>query len=153
MHDGRKKIAVAALSLLLGIVIGGYLFRDIRPRSFLAVPHCEHSCLAPSDLAGLMAAVGVTKLGGLPFHVVKETEKTIVVKHPAPHARVHYLVMPKKDIKDLGDTGEEDLEYLTDAFAVIGDIIRTENLSAYQVKSNGPDVQLMRYLHFHLLAE
>ena len=124
MHDGRKKIAVAALSLLLGIVIGGYLFRDIRPRSFLAVPHCEHSCLAPSDLAGLMAAVGVTKLGGLPFHVVKETEKTIVVKHPAPHARVHYLVMPKKDIRISGIL-REDLEYLTDAFAVIGDIIRT----------------------------
>jgi diadenosine tetraphosphate (Ap4A) HIT family hydrolase len=73
---------------------------------------------------GLLASVGVQKFSALAPKVVKETDKTIVIEHPRPAARLHYLVIPKKDIKNLGEFAEADGEYLVDAFKVAREIIR-----------------------------
>ena len=106
----------------------------------------------PSDLAGLMAAVGVTKLGGLPFHVVKETEKNDRRQTSGATRACPLPRHAEEGHQDLGDTGRRSRvshrrvcrhrRYYPDRKSF-----------CLQVKSNGPDVQLMRYLHFHLLAE
>lgn len=121
----RPKVIIwIVVSLLTGVVLGGYLFSDTRPRSFLALNRCEGTCLQANELVGLLASVGVQKFSALAPKVVKETDKTIVIEHPRPAARLHYLVIPKKDIKNLGEFAEADGEYLVDAFKVAREIIR-----------------------------
>ena len=141
------------LALLMGVVIGGYLFSDTQPRSFLALHKCQDTCLQPKELVGLLTSVGIQKLPALIPSVVAETEKTVVVEHPAPEARIHYLIFPKKDIKSIADVSEPDGEYLVDAFRVVREIVREKNLVKYRVVTNGPGYQGVTYLHFHLIAQ
>jgi hypothetical protein len=149
----KSKIILASLFfLLVGIVIGGYLFNESQPRSFLSLNRCQN-CLSPEDLAGLLASVGIQKLPGLIPLVVLETDKTIVIKNPLPEARVDYIIIPKKDIKNIGQISEEDAPYLLDAYVVARDIIEKEKLSKYRIYTNGPGFQDVTYLHFHLISK
>src|SRR6266446_2418373 len=90
-------------ALALGVILGGYLFADTRPRSFLALSKCGGTCLNANELLGLLTSVGVQRFPAPVPSVVKETDKTIVIEHPSPQARIHYLVIPKRDIKNVGE--------------------------------------------------
>jgi len=105
----------------------------------------------PNELAGLLASVGVRKTPGLIPFVVLETDKTIVLKNPFGRERVHYLIIPKKDIKNIGEISKEDEPYLIDAHAVARALIEKEKLYRYRLYTNGPGVQHVAYLHFHLI--
>ena len=149
----RVRVIVLMLAaLLVGVILGGYLFSDTRPRSFLALNRCEGTCLQANELLGLAASVGVQKFSALAPSVVKETDKTIVIESPRPQARIHYLLIPKKDMKDIADVSDADREYWLDAFKVAGEIIREKNLTNYRITTNGPGYQTATYLHFHLTA-
>ena len=154
MHIRKARPYLALLlALFAGIVVGGYLFSDTKQRSFLALHRCENSCLNPNELVGLLTSVGIQNLPGLIPSVVAETEKTIVVSHPAPEARIHYLVFPKKDIKNIADVSEADEEFIVDAFRVMRELISEKSLVRYRVITNGPGYQAVTYLHFHLIAQ
>jgi histidine triad (HIT) family protein len=147
-----RKIAPVLIALLGGVLLGGYLFSDTRPRSFLALHRCEGTCLQANELVGLIASVGLQKFPAFIPNVIKETDKTIVVEHPSPNARIHYLVIPKKDIKNVGEFTDSDRDYLVDVFNVSREIIREKNLGDYQLIANGPGYQSVTYLHFHLVS-
>lgn len=150
----RNKFYIAIIGTLLGgIVIGGYLFHDTRPRSFLGLPYCTTSCLSTSELKGLLVSVGIQKVSAYLPNVVQETDKVVAIKSPEPLARVDYLILPKKDIRDLGDLSSDDAEYIDDSFQVMASLIRDKNLKDYKVITNGPGFQQINYLHFHLLAQ
>jgi len=149
----KFEIALLVLvSVIIGIIIGGYLFAQSQPRSFLSINRCQN-CLSRADLLGLIASVGIQKFPGLIPSVVLETDRTIVVKHPFPLERIHYLIIPKKDIKDIGEISEVNAQSLIDAYLVVRRIIEEEKLSKYQLFTNGPGFQDMTYLHFQLIAE
>jgi len=148
-----KKATILLIIFVAGIVVGGYLFRDVQPRSFLKIDACDKNCLNPNELLGLIGSVGIQNLPDLMPFVVKETDKTVAIDSPVHEAPIHYVIIPKKDIKDAGDISESDKEYLADAYAVIGQIIREENLTKYKIYTNGPYYQTVTYLHFHLLAK
>ncbi len=148
-----KTISLVAVSLGVGILIGGYLFSDTQPRSFLALQDCKETCLQPKELMGLMTSIFVQKFPSALPDIVIETDKTVAIRHPAPQSRIHYVVFPKKDIKNLATASEEDRKYLLDTFAVLAQLIRNEKLTNYQVITNGPGYQETTYLHFHLRAE
>jgi len=147
-----KLFLLVLASLLLGVALGAYLFSDTRPRPFLSVRNCEGNCFRPNELVGLLASVGIQRFSGLVPGVVKETDKTIVIEQPGAPPGVHYLVIPKKDIRNAAQLSEFDKEYLLDLFAVMGEIIREKNLTDYQIMTNGPGYQTVAYLHFHLVA-
>lgn len=147
------RVLPAAFALLLGIMLGGYLFSDTRPRSFLALNHCQGNCLQPNELLGLLTSVGIHKFPSLVPGVVKETDKVIVMEHPSPQARIHYLVIPKKDVKHVGDLSDSDRDYLLESFSVMREIIKENNLVNYRIITNGPGYQGVTYLHFHLTAQ
>jgi hypothetical protein len=149
----KFEIALLVLvSVIIGIIIGGYLFAQSQPRSFLSINRCQN-CLSRADLLGLIASVGIQKFPGLIPSVVLETDRTVVVKHPFPLERIHYLIIPKKDIKDIGEISEVNAQSLIDAYLVVRRIIEEEKLSKYQLFTNGPGFQDMTYLHFQLIAE
>lgn len=140
------------VALSIGITLGGYLFSDTQARSFLAVNNCGGTCYQPNELLGLLTSVGVQRFSSIFPGVVKETDKTIVIEHPAPEARIHYLVIPKKDIKNIGELSDADRESLIDAFRVVAELIKENGLMNYRVTTNGPGYQASTYLHFHLTA-
>lgn len=148
-----KKTFILIAVLVLGILIGGYIFSDSQPRSFLALHRCEGDCLQPAELAGLIASVIVQKIPGVLPNIILETEKTVAISHPFPQTRVHAVIIPKKDIKDAGNFSNDDGAYLVDAFAVMQKIIHDQKLEKYRIITNGPGIQNVRYMHFHLVAD
>jgi len=147
-----KIIILPLAALILGVVLGGYLFANTRPRSFLALNNCEGTCFRANELLGLLTSVGIQRFPRLIPRVVKETDKTIVIEHPSPQARLHYLIIPKRDMKNIAEFSDSDNEYLIDAFKVAGEIIKEKNLTDYRLTTNGPGYQTATYLHFHLTA-
>ena len=145
-------ILLMLAALVIGVMLGGYLFGDTRPRSFLALNKCEGTCFQANELLGLLTSVGIQRFPALVPSVVKETDKTIVIEHPSPQARIHYLVIPKRDVKNAGELSDADNEYLIDGFKVVGEIVKEKNLTDYRLTTNGPGFQGITYLHFHLTA-
>ncbi|HEV2829636.1 MAG TPA: HIT domain-containing protein [Pyrinomonadaceae bacterium] len=147
-----KALALILASFVFGVILGGYLFADSRPRSFLALNNCGGTCLQGNELLGLVASVGIQNFSALAPKVVKETDKTIVIQDSSPEARIHYLVIPKKDIKNISEVSDADADYLLDAIKVTGEIVREKNLINYRLITNGPGYQSVTYLHFHLMS-
>ncbi len=151
MSRPRNAIPIL-LSICAGIVIGGYLFSNSQPRSFLALNRCQN-CLSHEDLLGLLASAGIQKFHGLMPMKVCETDKTIALKDPFSSERFHYIIVPKKDIKNVGEISAANAQYFTDALLVARWIIEQRKLSKYRLYTNGPGSQDVTYLHFHLVAQ
>ncbi|HEY8188754.1 MAG TPA: HIT domain-containing protein [Pyrinomonadaceae bacterium] len=147
-----RTVAPMLVALVVGVILGGYLFADTQPRSFLALNKCAGTCLQANELLGLLASVGVQRFPALVPSVVKETDKTIVIESAGSQSHIHYLVIPKKDIRDIGELSDADSEYLIDAFKVVREIVKEKNLTDYHLATNGPGYQTLTYLHFHLTA-
>lgn len=147
-----KTIFICLLCIAVGIVIGGYLFSRSQPRSFLAINRCE-DCMSRKDLAGLLASVAIQRMPGIIPSIAFETDKTIAIKLSSGKINFHYVIIPKKDIKNIGELSEEDSSYLTDAFLVARHIIEKEKLTRYRMFTNGPYYQDITYLHFHLVDD
>ena len=136
----------------LGLLAGGYLFADVQPRSFLAVRECG-SCLSANDLAGLVGAVVMQRAPGLLPEKVIETDKTVAIRWIPPWKGLqHWVIIPKRDIRNTGTLAEGDEAYLADSYAVIGKLIRDNDLHDYVVLTRGPKAQAVTYLHFHLVS-
>ena len=154
MKNFKRKIIISVcFSILFGILIGGYLFSDTKPRSILALNQCKNSCLNPNEITGLLTSVGIQKFPDFIPSVIFETDKSVAIKHPLSQSPIHYVIFPKKDIKNISEISQEDKEYLIDCYVLISKIIKEENLEKYKVYTNGPDYQFTAYLHFHLQAE
>jgi len=149
MHQIRLLPVVAAL--LAGLALGGYLFSDSQPRSFLALPKCEH-CYSPNDLAGLLVSASIQRSPAADVLAVKETDRCVAIEHPFPKQKYHFIVFPKKDIKDIADVSLDDQLYVFDCIAIIRALVVENGLRHYRVETNGPARQHVTYLHFHLLS-
>lgn len=147
----RKFIGIIVV-FIVGVLIGGYLFADTQPRSLIALTNCGEECLSQKDFIGLLSSVGIQKLDDKFPGVVMETDKSIVINHPEPTTPVHYVVIPKKDIKNAAGITTEDTPYLVDAFAVMASLIEEHGLVQYKITTNGPGLQALTYLHFHLTS-
>ena len=91
----------------------------------------------------------------LPAKVIKETDDIMVIDNIAPKTPIHYLVIPKKHIKDINSLENED------ALLVGKSVLMMKQLSAELpgsqdfrlVVNNGLDAgQSVFHLHFHFLA-
>lgn len=138
--------------LVVGIGLGAYLFSDTQERDFFEIKNCQRGCFDLQETAGFLVSAGILKTPSILPSVIKETEKTIALDHPYPETEIHYLVFPKKDIKNISDISTEDQEYVMDALATIRAIVKEKNLESYQIITNGPGYQQITYLHFHLMA-
>ncbi|MBL7662715.1 HIT domain-containing protein [bacterium] len=141
------------IGLVLGLGSGVYLFSDTCIRQFVPTEACNKNCWTPAKITGFITSVWAQKLpsGTIP-DLVYETDKSIMIKHPFPSAPIHYVIFPKKDIKEVGDFSQDDLTYIEDAYAVMGRYIREEKYHGYKIFTNGPGYQHIGYLHFHLMA-
>ena len=132
-----------------GLLLGGWLFSDTRPRQRL-YPRLTAQGWDTNQLAGLLASVVVQKTPWLIPKVILETDKTLVFEHPRPKFKTHFMFVPKKDIKNIGELDPEDEAYLTDIFVALNQIIQSRHMNDYRLWTNGPGKQDVAYLHFHL---
>jgi diadenosine tetraphosphate (Ap4A) HIT family hydrolase len=147
-----RQLLNALLLITVGIALGGYMFRDVQPRSFLALPNCRDSCYRPSDLAGLLASAAIQRVpAALPL-VLRETDRCITIQHPFPSFKNHFVVFPKRDIKDIASIAVEDAPVLMECFEHMRWLVARHNLSRYRVETNGAGLQHVTYLHFHLVS-
>ena len=138
--------------LAIGVAIGGYLFSRSIPRSFLAVTNCGDNCYRPRDVAGLLASVGIQRVPTLIPIVERESAECIAVKHPQPEGRVHYVLFPKRDVRNILEITAEDEPFVLGCFALARELVRESNALNYRIFTNGPKLQHVTYLHFHLVA-
>lgn len=149
----RIALLIAFLAILaLGVALGGYLFSDTQPRSLIALHRCGNDCLKQNELLGLVGSIIVQKSPGLLPDVLLETEKTVAINYPVKHDGDHFVIIPKRDIKNIGEIREGDQPYVMDALAVISQLVKDKNLRSYRILTYGPERQDIAYLHFHLLG-
>ena len=146
----RRTALIALFAFFAGLVIGGLAFVNSQPRSFLAVSDCSSTCYRPSDLLGLLASAGIQVAPNWLPGIVRQSDQCVAITHPFPESRFHFVIFPKKDIKDIADVSVEDQAVLMDCIAMIRALVSTYGLSQYKVVTNGPRLQHVRYLHFHL---
>jgi len=149
----RLAVLIGVIAFVGGVITGGYLFARSQPRAFLTPGKCGSSCYSSKELAGLLASVGITYAPGLVPRVVQETDKCLAITHPIPEGRYHFVLFPKKDIRDIGDVALDDAPYVMECIAVMESLIREHGLRTYQVYTNGPGLQKVAYLHFHLVSK
>jgi histidine triad (HIT) family protein len=148
-----RKFIVLILVFVVGAAAGGYAVTKFQPRSFLNVKNCQNNCFKTNELLGLLGSVGMQYTPNLIPGIIVETDKAIAIKHPRPATPVHYVIIPKRDIKNIAELEEGDQEYIDDVMAVIGELVRRDNLKSYRVITNGPGYQSVAYLHFHLMGK
>ena len=85
--------------------------------------------------------------------IVLESDTCLAIRHPKPHARIHYVLFPKHDTKDITTLTPVDSPYVLGCFALARDLVLRDKLQAYRLYTNGPELQEIAYLHFHLIAE
>lgn len=148
----RRLLLYLAL-LSLGVLVGGLLFSRTIPRSFLAIADCGQTCYRPSDLAGLLTSVGIQWAPGFMPKVARESMECLAVRHPKPEGSVHFVLFPKRDIRNILEITSEDQPFVFGCFALARQLISEAGASNYRLVTNGPALQHVAYLHFHLIAK
>ena len=92
----------------------------------------------------------------IPATIIYEDEDFLAVNDINPSAKIHVLVIPKKEIKNLDDATEEDIILLGKCQLVIAKIARQLGIdkSGYRVITNinSDGGQEVYHLHYHLLG-
>lgn len=91
----------------------------------------------------------------IPSKIIRETESVIVLKDIAPKAPIHFLIIPKKHIKDLVSCDQQDQSTLSEILMMSQTISKEihEAASFKLLVNNGHSAgQRVFHLHFHFLA-
>lgn len=148
-----RQVVIGAAVFFLGLAAGGYLFSRSIPRSFLALGSCEGRCYKPNEVAGLVTSAGILRAPFLIPRVVLESDTCLAIRHPRPEAPVHYVLFPKRDVRNITMLTPEDTPFVLGCFAMARELVARDKLTRYRLQTNGPDFQEIAYLHFHLLAQ
>jgi hypothetical protein len=148
-----KLVVISGILFLAGVGCGGYLFSKSLPRSFLDTTECGDHCYTGSEIAGLITSAAVLHVPPLIPGIVLESDTCLSIRYPKPKARIHYVLFPKHDVKNIATLTPEDIPYVVGCFAMVRELVLRDNLKTYEVHTNGPGKQEIAYLHFHLTAE
>lgn len=91
----------------------------------------------------------------IPAKIVDENEDVLVIQDLHPKAPVHYLIVPKKHIRNIGSLEESDSSY-TAKMMMMARKLADEILGSRSfrlIMNNGPDAgQSVFHLHCHFLS-
>ena len=92
----------------------------------------------------------------LPADIIYEDNDFLAFKDINPQAKVHVLVIPKKEIKSLNDISEEDIMLLGKLQLLISKLAKDLGIAdnGYRVISNvnGDGGQEVYHIHYHILG-
>jgi diadenosine tetraphosphate (Ap4A) HIT family hydrolase len=146
--------ALVLVSLAIGFLLGAASIHRPIPNAPLELPPAR-SPWNSRDILGLLGSIGIRNLAGhlegIPS-VAVETDRTFAISLPAGRNRFHYVLVPKKDIRDIGQISAEDEPYLTDLFLTARHLAEKEGLKNYRLYMNDRGLQSVAYLHFHMIG-
>ena len=148
-----RRVAPYFLTLLLGVLIGGFLFSKSIERSFLAVQSCDEECLQLKDIAGLLGSLGIQHAPTLLPFFEAQSEECVAVRHPKPEGRFHLIFLPKRDVRNVLELTTEDIPFLVGCLALAREQVANAGIRNYRVVTNGPELQHVTYFHFHVIAK
>ena len=93
--------------------------------------------------------------GALPAHVIAQDEDVVVIKDINPRAPIHYLILPKKHVADLGrlEAGDHKLAGSLLMMAAKLSHQEPEAREFRLVSNNGATAgQVVFHVHLHFLA-
>lgn len=148
-----RRFLLPSSILILGVLLGAYFFSHSIPRSLLAVSTCGGTCYKPNDVAGLLASAGIQRLPAVLPGIVRESNECLAIRHPRPEGRVHFVLFPKRDARNILELTPEDQPFVMGCFALARELARETNALNWRLATNGPALQHVTYLHFHLIAK
>lgn len=85
--------------------------------------------------------------------IIYEQENIIVIKDIKPEAKIHLLIIPKKEIQTINDLEESDRGLMAEMFFVAKKIAKDLWISAwYKLIFNVWEYQEVKHIHMHLLS-
>ncbi len=93
--------------------------------------------------------------GEIPSNPVMENEYVLVIPDLHPKAPIHYLVMPKKHIIDIGHLTDDDDNYSLEMVKMVTKVAQgLEDPKAFNIVSNNGAKagQSVFHMHWHFLA-
>ena len=88
--------------------------------------------------------------------ILFENDKTLVFRDISPKAPVHFLVIPKKEIRTINDINEEDRSLIGELFIVAKEIAKKEGISEKGYRTifncNEHGGQTVYHIHLHVLG-
>ena len=76
----------------------------------------------------------------------------MAIRHPRPEAKFHYVLFPKHDTRNITTLTTDDVPYVMGCFALARELVAADGIQKYRVSTNGPALQEVAYLHFHLTS-
>lgn len=88
--------------------------------------------------------------------ILFENDKILVFRDISPKAPVHFLVIPKKEIRTINDINEEDKSLIGELFIVAKEIAKKEGISEKGYRTifncNEHGGQTVYHIHLHVLG-
>ena len=88
--------------------------------------------------------------------ILFENDKILAFRDISPQAPVHFLVIPKKEIRTINDLNEEDKSLIGELFIVAKEIAKKEGISekGYRTIFNCNEYggQTVYHIHLHVLG-
>ncbi len=87
--------------------------------------------------------------------IIDENDDVVVIKDIAPKAPVHYLIIPKKHIKDIQSVQKEDADLIAKILFMVQKLSKKllGSQSFRLIINNGPDSgQSVFHMHWHFLS-
>tara|TARA_Y200000002_G_C22668373_1_gene658931 strand:+ start:392 stop:733 length:342 start_codon:yes stop_codon:yes gene_type:complete len=88
--------------------------------------------------------------------ILFENDKILAFRDTSPQAPVHFLVIPKKEIRTINDINEEDKSLIGELFIVAKEIAKKEGISekGYRTIFNCNEYggQTVYHIHLHVLG-
>jgi Scavenger mRNA decapping enzyme C-term binding len=147
------RLGIALVLFAAGIACGGYLFSRSEPRNLLAFGDCKKRCYKSSEIAGLVASSAILRAPFVIPGVVLESDTCLAIRNPKPESKIHYVLFPKHDTKNIATLTQADAPFVLGCFALARELVSRDNLKGYRFYTNGPEHQDIAYLHFHLVAD
>jgi len=147
-----RRLLCGALLFAAGVTGGGWLFARSTPRSLLAVTDCQDRCYKSNELAGLLASAAILRAPGVLPNIQMESDTCIAIRHPRPEARFHYVLFPKHDTRNVTTLTDADTPFVLGCFAMVRELVARDSIRVWRVQTNGPAMQDVAYLHFHLIG-
>ena len=88
--------------------------------------------------------------------ILFENDKILAFRDISPQAPVHFLVIPKKEIRTINDLNEEDKSLIGELFIVAKEIAKKEGISEKGYRTifncNEHGGQTVYHIHLHVLG-
>jgi len=92
----------------------------------------------------------------IPSDILYENENIIVIKDINPRAKIHILIIPKKEIPTINDIKESDKDLLWEMFIVAKEMAKKLKIQEwYKLQFNVWEKwwQEVMHIHLHLLSD